>query len=175
MTMPPESGYFQPHMPPADVLAALGEISIRHGYLDLVLRRTIKTLARITIEESDKAFSRTSAGELRDLIERHARERLGRSHPALHRLQALLYDCEEVTRQRNRHTHDPWAKFLDNDSVAVYRVTGEDLTLPSASELQALAQRIHVVAGKLNNARTQGFLGIALQDLDEAAMMKKQP
>lgn len=75
-----------PHLPEPDVLAALGEISVRHGFLDLILRRTIKTLAGITIAEVDKALSRTGAGEMRDLIERHAKRRLGKTHPAVLRL-----------------------------------------------------------------------------------------
>jgi hypothetical protein len=162
----PGRSMLMPHLPDAEVLAALGQISVRHGFLDLVLRRTIKTLAGITFTEADKALSRTGAAEMRDLVERHAKRRLGKAHPAVLQLKAILRDCEDATEQRNRLVHDPWAKFLDGDAV-LYRHTGDTLPMPSAAELKALADRIHTLALQLNEARLEGFLAEALRAADQ--------
>lgn len=150
-----------PHLPDGAVLAALGEVTIRHGFLDLVLRRTIKTLAGITVEEADKALARTGAAELRDLAERHAKRRLGKAHPAILQLKALLRECADSTEQRNRFTHDTWAKFLDGDAVT-YNHAGKTLPMPEASELTTLANHIYKTANALNEARMTGFLAEAL-------------
>lgn len=168
MSTPTTAGapMLMPHLPEPDVLAALGEISVRHGFLDLVLRRTIKTLAGITIAEADKALSRTGAGEMRDLIERHAKRRLGKAHPVVLRLKAILRDCEDATEQRNRLTHEPWAKFLDGDAV-MYSHTGETLPMPTVAELKALADRIFGLANQLNEARMFGFIAEALLAADQ--------
>ena len=154
-----------PHLPDQDVLAALGEVSIRHGFLDLTLRRTIKTLANVSISEVDKALARTGAGEMRGMIERLARRRLGKDHPAVLRLKAILFDCGQVTERRNQLTHEPWAKFLDGDAV-LYQNTGKTLPMPIAQELRSLAKEILDLALTLNGARQEGFLREALRDAD---------
>lgn len=163
MNTPTDTRMLLPHLPEADVLAALGEISVRHGFLDLVLRRTIKTLAGVTIEEADKALFRTGAGEMRGMIERLAKRRLRKEHSVFLKLKAILCDCERVTERRNQLTHDPWAKFLDGDAV-LYLRTGQTLKMPTAAELKVLADEIHGLANVLNEARLYGFLAEALRD-----------
>jgi hypothetical protein len=64
----------------------------------------VKTLSGVSIGEVDKALRRTGAAEMRGKIERLAKGRLGKDHPALLRLQAILCDCERVTERRNRLT-----------------------------------------------------------------------
>jgi hypothetical protein len=168
MTAPttPDTSLLMPHLPEPDRLAALGEVSIRHGFLDLVLRRTIKTLAGVTIAEADKALARAGARELRDLVERHAKRRLGKGHPDVLRVKALLRDCEDVTEQRNGLTHDLWAKYLDGDAV-LYRHDGATVQMPPAAEMRALANRILSLALALNEARLGGFLYEALGAADQ--------
>lgn len=161
-----EKAFLMPHLPEPDRLAALGEVSIRHGFLDLVLRRTIKTLAGVTIAEADKALARAGARELRELVERHAKRRLGKGHPDVLRLKAILRDCEDVTEQRNGLTHDLWAKFLDGDPV-LYRHDGATTQMPPAVEIKALADRILALALALNEARLDGFLAEALRSADQ--------
>lgn len=165
MNAPTGTPMLLPHLPEPEVLAALGEISVRHGFLDLVLRRTIKTLSGVTIEEADKALHRTGTGEMRGMIERLAKRRLRKEHPAVLKLKAVLTDCERVTERRNQLTHEPWAKFVDGDAV-LYRYTGETLQMPSASELKGLADEIHSLAYKLNDARLNGFLAEALREVE---------
>jgi DNA-binding transcriptional MerR regulator len=160
-----------PHLPGAEVLAALGEISVRHGYLDLVLRRTIKTLSGVSIGEVDKALARTGAGEMQGMIDRLAKRRLRKEHPAVLRLKAILSDCERVTERRNQLTHAPWAKFLDGEAV-LYRATGETLKMPTMVELKALADEIHALATSLNAERLGGFIAEALLDADGSAAIR---
>ncbi|MGE0467039.1 MAG: hypothetical protein AB7P44_11405 [Steroidobacteraceae bacterium] len=147
------------------MLAALGEVSIRHGFLDLILRRTIKTLANVTVVEVDKALARSGASEMRGMIERLAKRRLGKGHSAVLRLKAILFDCERASSKRNQFTHEPWAKFLDGDAV-LYHHTGETLPMPTAAELRQLANEILRVATALNEARLQGFLMEALTEVE---------
>ena len=87
------------------VLAALGEVSIRHGFLDLTLRRTNKTLSGESVAVVDKDLRPTGAKMMRGKIERLAKRRLGEDHPAVLRVKAILSDCERVTNERNRLIH----------------------------------------------------------------------
>ena len=164
--LPPKiNKMLMPHLAGPEVLAALGEISVRHGYPDLVLRRTIKTLAQVASAEVDKALARSGATEMRDMVERQAKRRLGIHHAAVLRLKVILYDCERVTARRNRLTHGPWAKFLDGGPV-LYLQTGETLPMPSAEELHGLAREIYELAFTLDIARLEGFLREALEEAD---------
>ena len=174
MTMPQEADQVRPHLPSQDELAALGEISVRHGYLDFVLRRTIRDLAEITTLEADKALSRTGSAEMRDLVERHAKRRLGKGHPYVLRLKATLRDCQDVTEQRNRLVHDPWVRWYEGDGTPGRYRDGETLKLPALSELKALAERISLLASHLDRERLEGGLAIALMDIYEEALAAKQ-
>ena len=174
MTMPQEGGQVLPHLPDKEALAALGEISVRHGYLDFVLKRTIRDLADIPTDEADKVLSRTGSAELRSMVKRHAKQRLGKGHPYLLRLKAMLRDCQDVTEQRNRLVHDPWVRWYDGDGTAGRYRDGEALKLPAISELKALGERIHLLASRLDWERLQGGLATALMDLHEEALAAKQ-
>lgn len=170
MAMPQESGQMRPHLPSQDELAVLGEISVRHGYLDFVLRLTIRDLAQFTNEEADKALWRTSSAGLRDLVEQHATRRLGEAHFYLPHVKAMLQECQEVTEQRNRLVHDPLVRWYEEDGPPGRYRNGVTLKLPEISELKALADRIHLLAAHLDRDRLKS-LAVALSDLFEEKLL----
>lgn len=156
MTLPQDSTPLV-YLPPTDVLAALGEMAVSHGYLDVVLRYTIATVCNVPFEEASRKLSQTGSAELRRKLERFATRRFGAAHPAVHRLQKILSDCKKATEQRNRWTHDPWAKLVYGGAVLLH-YTGKELEIPSAAEVKALAQRLRELAEYLTVARQQGFI-----------------
>jgi hypothetical protein len=154
------------HVPDDEkLLAALGRVSIHHGFLDLILKRTVKTLANITPEEADRALAYAGSREVRELIRKLAVRRLGKASVAVLRLQALLSECERVTARRNRYIHDVWAQDWLDDPVLIG--PHDQIPMPSTAEVNQLADEIFAVASKINAARLHsgGFLYDALQEL----------
>lgn len=66
-----------------DLLAAIGEVALRHEHLNHILRMTIKTLARLDIDEALDATAYDSSSQLRERIKKLARQRLGEGEPLL--------------------------------------------------------------------------------------------
>jgi hypothetical protein len=155
------------HLPDDEsLLAALGRVSIQHAFLDLILRRTVMTLADLTIEEADRALAYAGSGELRELIRKLAIRRLGRASVAVLKLRALLSECEQVTARRNRYTHNAWAQsWLGDEPVLIG--PHDQIPMPGAMEVNHLADEIFAIAGRVNAARLHagGFLFDALQQL----------
>jgi hypothetical protein len=145
-----------------DLLAAIGLVAIRHGFLDLILKRTVKTLAGLTLDEADRALAYESSSNVRDLIRRIATRTLGKASVPVLKLRAILTECERVTLQRNRLMHDVWTQVLDGDPM-LFGVHGP-APLPSVAELNKLADEIFALANTLNAARMHagGFLFDAL-------------
>ena len=157
------------HSVPSDeqLLAALGRVSIQHAYLDLVLKRTVTTLAEITLEEADRALAYAGSRELRDLIRKLANRRLRTEAAAVLKLKALLFECERVTETRNRYTHSVWAQDWGLIDEPVLIGPHGHIPTPSAAEVSRLAEEIFAIAKKINAARLHpgGFLFDALQAL----------
>jgi len=72
-----------------DLLAAFGEVALRHEHLNHILRMTIKTLARLEVGEALDATAYDGSRQLRERIRKLARQSLGEGQPLL-KLQALL-------------------------------------------------------------------------------------
>jgi hypothetical protein len=145
-----------------ELLAAVGRVALRHGHLELILRRTVKTLTEVSVEEGDAATARDSPSALRKRIKTLARRRLGECQ-ALVKLQALLHQSERVTRKRNDFLHGYWAHELDGSPGRV----GDDgwSALPTVAQLDELAKQIELVTNTLNAARLdEGFLSEALKN-----------
>ena len=143
-----------------DLLAAYGELGLRHEHLTHILRMTIRTLARLEISEALDATAYDGAAQLRDQIKKLARQRLGEGE-ALLKLQAILERCKRATEKRNDLIHSVWGKELDGESLR----RGNDhkwQSLPTVEELKALGEEIHALTESLNNARLDGFLAKAL-------------
>lgn len=97
-----------------DLLAAIGEVALRHEHLNHILRMTIKTLARLDIDEALDATAYDSSSQLRERIKKLARQRLGEGEPLI-KLQALLERCKRATEKRNDLVHSVWGKELDGE------------------------------------------------------------
>ena len=144
------------------LLAALGEVTLRHEHLNHILKMTIKSIARLSPTEAVDATQYDGSRTLRERIRKLARQKLGEGEPLL-KLQALLTRAGRLTEQRNELTHGLWAKELDGDP-GVMGAPGELRPLPSVDELKSLAKEIEALTKELNLARLEGFLKIALEE-----------
>ncbi len=147
---------------PADreILAAFGEVTLRHEHLNHILRMTVKTLARLSVDEALDATARDGSAHLRDRIRKLGRQRLGEGEPLL-RLQALIERCGRATDRRNDLVHSVWAKELDGETVRRNSAQGWQ-AVPTVEELRSLAAEIVSLTAELNKARLEGFLHEAL-------------
>jgi len=144
------------------LLAALGEVTLRHEHLNHILKMTIKSIARLSPTEAIDATQYDGSRTLRERIRKLARQKLGEGEPLL-KLQALLTRARRLTEQRNELTHGLWAKELDGDP-GVMGAPGELRPLPSVNELKSLANELEALTKELNLARLEGFLKIALEE-----------
>ena len=145
-----------------ELLAAFGELSLRHEHLTHILRMTIKTLANLEVSEALDATAYEGASALRERIRRLARQRFGEGRPLL-QLQALLERCKRASEKRNDLVHSVWARELDGEP----KLRSNDHTwraLPSVEQLKALSSEIHELTQSLNLARLEGFVAEALKD-----------
>jgi hypothetical protein len=143
-----------------DLLAAYGEVTLRHEHLNHVLRMTIKTIAGLEVDEALNATVHDSSSQLRERIRKLARQRLGEGEPLL-KVQALLERCRRATDRRNDLVHSVWAKELDGEAVR----RNNDLRwqrLPTVDELHSLCQEVLALTNELNQVRLEGFLHQAL-------------
>lgn len=162
------------HQVPSDqaLLAALGRVSIEHAFLDLVLRRTVKTLAGLTLKEADSALAYEGSASLRDLIRRLSAAKLGKASPAHLKLRALLAECKAVTEWRNELIHHNWVGMDDSSTGLLLRADGMFSLQPDATTVQRLADKIQAAAQQLNGARLgAGFLAVALHEREGAKML----
>lgn len=143
-----------------ELLAAYGELSLRHEHLIHILRMTIKSLAGLDVTEALDATAYDGAAKLRDRIRTLARQRLGEGEPLL-KLQALLERCKRATEKRNDFIHSVWGKELDGEA---FRRTNDHSwqPLPTIEELNSLGKDILMLTNQLNEARLTGFLAEAL-------------
>ena len=144
-----------------ELLAALGEVTLRHEHLNHILKMTIKSIAGLTVAEAMDATQYEGTRQLREYIRRLARKKFGASVTCL-KLSALLTRAERLTNQRNRLTHGLWAKELDGDP-GLMGAPGEIEALPSVDQLKALARELVVLTQEINAARLEGFLKEGLE------------
>lgn len=147
-----------------ELLAALGEVALRHEHMNHILKMTIKSLADITPAEAIAATKYDGSRQLRDRIRKIARKKLGEGVPLL-KLQAILTDCERLTGKRNELVHGLWAQELDGDAH-VRDAHGNIRPLPTVRDLRELGFEIGVLTANLNVERLEGFLMKALSELD---------
>jgi hypothetical protein len=143
------------------VLAAVGEISIRHGQLDHVLRMTIKSILNLPVRAALEATARQGSKELRERVRKLAKQKFGECE-ALVRLDALLDRSRRATDKRNALLHPLWARNNEGDFV----IRDDDHHLgpaPTPVEIKAVANELAAIASDLNEARLLGFLKEALE------------
>lgn len=167
--MPHESQrWIIPHMPADEqLLAAVGRVALRHGYLDLMLKRIVMQLAELNSNEAESALQFESSSALRDLARKLSSRRFGRAAVATLKTKALLADCELATEKRNRLIHRDWALDTQFDQVmlmSAYRQ--EHWPVPEAAELNDLADSIYALARRCEDALTAGgFLHTAMAEV----------
>ena len=144
-----------------ELLAAFGEMALRHEHLNYILRMTIKTLAKLTPQEALDATVNEGSRQLRERVRKLARQRLGEG-PSLLKLQALMQRCQRVTDKRNEMVHSVWAKELDGE--AKLRNADTSRPQPTRQELTDLSDEIRDLTISLNQARLEGFLLEALTE-----------
>lgn len=143
------------------VLKTVGKISIAHSQLDYVLRLAVKTILNISLQEARDATRRQSSSQLRDLVRKLAKQKLGECEELV-RLRALLTRAERATEKRNRLIHN--ISYQNKRGVFVIKDDNQPSeTYPTNIELTALLREIQVVAADLNDARLSGFLAVAIQ------------
>jgi hypothetical protein len=143
------------------LLAAMGAVAVRHGHLEFVLRRTVKTLTRVTPEQGDNATEDDSASVLDQRIRRLARAAWGEGRDLV-LLQDILVRAKRASKRRNELMHGLVAQVLDGDPMHHARDVGWR-DLPTVSEVQALADTIWTIAVELNSARLEGFIAEAMK------------
>jgi len=130
-------------------------VSICHGWLDFVVKRTVKTLAGLTPSEADRALAYEGSASLRELVRKLAARKLGKAATATLKLRALLADCEAVTQQRNALIHSLYAREPEGDVMLISH-DDKRTPIPKAAELEDLAARIWALAVTINNSRLDG-------------------
>jgi len=145
-----------------ELLAAFGEMALRHEHLNYILRMTIKTLAQLTPQEALDATVNDGSRQLRERVRKLARQRLGEGEPLL-KLQALMRGCQRVTDKRNELVHSVWAKELDGEAQ-LRNAVHIGRPLPTRQELSDLSSEILDLTNTLNQARLDGFLSEALTE-----------
>ena len=64
-----------------ELLAALGEVAVRHEQMNHILKMTIKSLADLTPAEAIAATAYESSRQIRDRIRKLSKKRLGDGKP----------------------------------------------------------------------------------------------
>jgi hypothetical protein len=144
-----------------ELLQAMGEVTIRQGQLDHVLKMTIKTTLGVTITEALDATEWTSSSELRKRVRRFVKSKIGDGEPLL-RLEALLNRAQRATKRRNELTHRVWATKRDGTHV-IKDDNHAFGPVPEANEIRQVADEIAAIAVELNDVRLNGFLSEALE------------
>ncbi len=156
------------HVPEdSEFLQAVARVTICHAHLDYSLRMCIKSLAGLPIEDALEATEYEGSRTLRERIRKLARMRLGEG-PALLKLQALMKRCEDLTEQRNPLAHSIIAlhhfKGAANPVPMMRMANHNWQSLPSADELNKLADALTTMANGLNHERLKGWLAQALEE-----------
>jgi hypothetical protein len=143
-----------------ELLAALGELSLRHEHLNYMLRMTIRTFTQQEVEQVLLETKNKGSIYLRKRIEELAVLKLGEGE-VLCQLRQLLDRCRLETEKRNALLHSIWGKELDGDSLR--RDGAEEWqALPTVQELKKMIGDLVVLREDLIHARFSGFLTEAL-------------
>ena len=142
------------------LLAAFGEVALRHEHLSHILRMTIKTFAGVEVNEALDATAFDGASLLRERVRKLAKQRLGEGQ-ALVKVQALVERCRRATEKRNDYVHSVWAQELDGEAKRGDSSRGWR-PIPTIEELHTLSQELLALTRELNHGRLEGFISEAL-------------
>lgn len=152
-----------------ELLAALGEISIRHGHIDHQVKMMIRTFTGVTAQEAMDATARETSWNLRDRAKKLARSRLGEG-AALVKVQALLERSGRITDRRNALVHILCGKDNDGNPVAATNDLKTWEPLPTVVALNALSADMLKLVSDFLSARSKfGFIAQALLEKKNSA------
>jgi hypothetical protein len=151
------------HVLPTDeaLLAAVGQLTLRHGQLDNQLRMAVMALTGVTKEEALNATLRDGSRVLRDRVVKLAKYRLG-DGPALVRLQSLVARAAGLADKRNELVHSVWGTEKSDGSTMIRGDDNAFRPAPTVSELQEWERQLTDLVVELATARERGFLAAAL-------------
>jgi len=147
-----------------EILAAIAEVTLRHSHLDHMLRMMVKSLTGVDVRTAVSATHRLGSVRLRERVQRLAKKRLGDGRD-FERLEGILNRCAILTAKRNRLTHNIWAQQVGETDLGEQMVQNDDLeweAIPTADDIQALANGIRAIQEEMNHARLHGWLHDAL-------------
>lgn len=149
-----------------ELLAALGDISIRHGHLDHHLKMMIRIFTEVSAQEAMDATAREGSSSLRDRVKKLARHKLGDGQELVKvQVQALMERCNRVTELRNALVHILCGKDEDGNPVAATVDLATWEPMPTIPDLNALSVDMQALIDDLMNARGKsGFISQALVD-----------
>ena len=148
-----------------ELLAAVGKVALRCSLIDLVMKMTIVVITGMSVNDALCAMARTSSRDLRKLVRKLAKDRLGEGRELLE-LDAILSQAENVIKERNSLIHSDWVHREDGNPMIQDPLTGHR-PLPSVEEVEELADRIRQVYGRLNDSRLNGSLKKALDGISK--------
>lgn len=152
-----------------ELLAAVGELTLRHEHLDHILRMTVRVLTGREIDDALTAKDLWASKTLQRKIKEYGEKFLGEGED-FSALCSLLSRCKQVTTQRNEIVHSLWAEKLDGEPARRYE-NGEWQSLPNPAELHRLSEEIRILVRELLDARfDDGVLG----DMIKSAQMAQR-
>jgi hypothetical protein len=134
-----------------ELLAAIGELSIRHEKLNYTLRLTIKSLGSEGLEIVMRKTKYWGSTKLRNEIHERAKKILKKKE--LEAILKLIKTCESVTIKRNDLIHSLFTKKKTDEKLRIRNSTGRSSPAPNAKEVLMLSQKIESVADSLNSFR----------------------
>lgn len=154
-----------PAVPSADVLALIGEITLRHVHLDHALKMTIKTLLGLAVDDALSQLARKGGPDLRKRIEEAARNKFGEDSPAFTRMAELLARCKIAAERRNFVVKNLYAEHVNGPRVGEVNMQADDLTwysMPDVDELTGLAREIGSLVNEIHFERLNGWIAQAI-------------
>jgi hypothetical protein len=158
------------HLPSSKVLAALGRMTINHGFLDTVLKGAVMGLAGLTSEEADDALEYEGSRAMREMAKKLAVGKFGKANLATLKLVAILNRSARLTAKRNEYVHSLWI-VTPGEPTQLFG-TGTPAKAPSANEINKLADDLFEVSKELHDARSKGFLRAALVGVTSPKALK---
>jgi hypothetical protein len=148
--------------PDARLCEALGRLAVAHGNLEMVQLMCLKTLQGLTPGEALERFRKTSARDIRKLIEEEVAQR-ARPHQkaAQDKLQDLLLDARSASRRRNAFVHRFWGCEPSGNWLTSFDGNRWE-PLPTIPAVEDLVEFTRITTARLNSERMQGGLIFAL-------------
>lgn len=141
-----------------ELLASVGELTLRHEHLDHILRMTVRVLTGREIDEALTDKKLRGSATLREEITKQGKRTLGQGED-FSALCSLLSRCEDLTTRRNEIVHSLWAEELDGEPARRYE-NGEWHALPNPADLYRLSEEIRILVRELLDSRfDDGVLG----------------